>query len=88
MLLPWQLADEQPVFIKLEDVVFVAVFTTEEKLTAAARIFNCSYRIKQIDNGIEFLDSVTPHVRVMVDPWITAQGNTRFTEVAFEAHQA
>lgn len=80
---PWRLDEDQPVLVQLEDTYFVVVFSTPAKL-AEARPQIGPHRIKQIEDSYEFLDSVLPHFRVMLDPWIVSETNTtRFTEVIF-----
>jgi hypothetical protein len=56
------------------------VFSTEEKLNESKIAKEVKFTIKQIGDGGEFLNSVIPHIRVMVDPWITDQGTTRWVE--------
>jgi hypothetical protein len=60
----------------------LAVFTTVEKLAAMveAVALPCD-SIKQITDTWEFLNSVPPEVLVVIDPWRTPQGTTRYMEV-------
>lgn len=36
---------------------------------------------KQVDDGPEFLDSISPEVGIMVNPYFTEEGKVRWTEV-------
>lgn len=74
----------QPVMIELDGGRFVVVCSTRDKMEAVLdRIDIRDYRMKQITEGRDFVDSVLfpgSPVRLMVDPYIH-EGNTRFTEV-------
>lgn len=67
--------------------VFIAVFSTKEKLEALFRDYDLKYdSIKQIENGREFLDSVIAHYRVAIDPYKHTNGRLRYVEpVSFGA---
>ena len=82
-LLPWRKDIEQPCLILIENIEFIAVFSTKEKLDA--HLERCKYSvetsIKQIDNTDEFLESVLPFYRVALDPYPTERMTTRFTEL-------
>ncbi len=75
----------QPVVVEVEGVRFVTVFSTVEKLQEQLPTI-CPHsptKIVQVTDGLEFLASVLPHFRVMVDPWtLTVDGKpkTRWTE--------
>jgi hypothetical protein len=74
----------KPFLLDLEGIKFLPVFSTEEKLIEALErvgLGDVKLEIKRIDCGTLFLESVAGLVRVMVDPWITPEGNTRFVEV-------
>lgn len=78
----------QPFLLRLEGVEFLPIFSTQEKLEAALELAgmdkDVAMQVKRIDSGVAFLESVAGFVRVMVDPWITPEGNTRFVEVKHE----
>jgi hypothetical protein len=74
--------DGQPVFLNIEGHCFIAIFSTVEKLHMALREMQIwDYKIKQIDDGFEFIDSLEGKVRIARDPWTTEQKTVRFTEV-------
>lgn len=79
-LLPWR--QEQPVSIIVEGVWFIAIFSTMKKLEQSMEFAGVKeYSIKQIDDGIDFIDSIKEQGgRIMLDPYIV-NGNTRFTEI-------
>lgn len=73
-----------PVTFELEGETLLPVFSTPEKLRAAfiaAGIEGGDYAIKQIMDGKTFLDSAIEHFPVILDPWKTDRGTTRFTMV-------
>lgn len=71
----------QPVNVILEDTIFICIFSTKEKLETSMKEMNIDqYKIKEITDGPDFLDSVKEY-RVMLDPWITERMTTRFTEI-------
>lgn len=86
---PW--SDESPALLSLIDYgtdVFLVVYSTLEKLKSMMATLEMSYdSIKRIDNGNVFLESIPLHLpdgkklRIMVDPWVTDQKTTRFTEI-------
>lgn len=82
-LLPWNKAENQPCLILIEDAVFVPIFSDKEKLDAHLEFTKYKFEvsIKQIDNTDEFVDSVTPHYRVALNPRPTERNTTRFTEL-------
>jgi hypothetical protein len=79
-VLPWRLDEDQPVMVELNGTFFVPVFSTEAKLNESLLAKQVKFAIKHIHNGSEFLASCLPQMRVMVDPWITDHGTTRWTE--------
>ena len=81
-LMPWRLDCEQPVLVFIEQIPFLPIFTTEARLRQTMQDIGISdYKIKQIEDGREFLESVIDQIRIASDPWITDRGTTRFTEV-------
>ncbi len=85
MVLPWH--SGMPSLIELPGagntwLEAVVVFSTVEKLEAAVKAIGlpCE-RIKKIDEHWEFLASIPPELLVVVDPWVTPQGTTRYTQV-------
>lgn len=80
--LPWRLDIDQPVLLRIENTLFLPVYSTEEKLRSSMVIARQTrYKIKHIDDGRDFFDSVKGKIRVCLDPWITPEGNTRFQEL-------
>jgi hypothetical protein len=74
----------QPVLFLLEGRHLLPVFTTPAKMTEAygwAGVVD-PYTVKRIDDGREFLASVEGKYPVILDPWVTPQGNTRFLLVS------
>lgn len=68
-----------PVAIIIENKTFLPVFTTVEKLKSFFKESNINdYQIKKVLDGIEFLNSVKNGPSVILDPWTTPDGNTRF----------
>lgn len=63
---------------------WVAVYTTEEKLRAGCVDLNIqNYRIKEVTDGVDFLDSIcSAGIRVMLNPYsIRSENKTRWTEI-------
>jgi hypothetical protein len=79
-LIPWRMDEDQPQLLEIEGTNFIPVFSTEEKLNEAMALLQVRYSIKQISEERTFLESVLPHARVMIDPWINEAGNTRWLE--------
>lgn len=76
----------QPWLIQLPDnpSYWVAVYTTEEKLRAGCIDLNIhDYKIKQVTDGIDFIDSIcSVGIRVMLNPYSVREENkTRWTEI-------
>jgi hypothetical protein len=85
MLLPWHAG--MPSLIELPGagdthLQAVVVFSTVAKLEAAVKAISlpCS-SIKRIDEHWAFLASIPAELLVVVDPWVTPQGTTRYTQV-------
>jgi len=77
--------DNQPLLFTLEGQLFIPLFTTKEKYetakqTACANIQR-PIKLKVITDHDEFLDSIPTTIRIMVDPWATDRGTTRWTEI-------
>ncbi len=86
---PWQ-DDIGPALLTLDgsDDMYLPIFSTIDKLRVAATLFNIPVdRVKHIDSGNEFLDSVRhigptgQAVRIMLDPFPN-DGNTCYSEIA------
>ncbi len=78
--------DNSPVLFALEGVEFLPIFSTSVKFHAAMgrAALRCPAKIQQITDHAEFIDSVRGKVRLMLDPWTTDHGTTRFTELLAE----
>lgn len=87
------LAPHTPVLLGMagtEDL-FIVVFSTEEKLATLMTAFGITYeRVAIVTSGRELIDEVEAknhteerpyRVRLAVDPYKTAEGRLRFTEV-------
>jgi hypothetical protein len=81
---PW--GEGQPAYYRLPDNpdLFLPLFSTVEKLKAATHLEYES--VKCIDDQVAFMASLPVvlsdgKLRFMIDPWITVEGNTRFTEI-------
>lgn len=71
-----------PVLFKLEDVEFLPIFSTPEKFEWAMRFAKIQrYKIQIITDHNDFMDSVAGKIRLMLDPWHTDHGTTRWTEL-------
>jgi hypothetical protein len=77
--------DNQPMLFTLEGQLFIPLFTTPEKYEEAKRTACANIRrpikLKVITDHNEFLDSIPDTIRIMVDPWATDRGTTRWTEI-------
>jgi len=74
--------DDQPVLFYLGGTFFLPLFSTPEKLVEAMAIAGVkAFHVKTITDHDDFLDSVAGQVRLMLDPWRTEHGTTRFTEL-------
>jgi len=83
MLFAW--SGEQPVFTHVtgDPRFMIACFTSETKLRAFYERLRRSFeRIKQIEDGPEFLTSFDGHpdVGVIVDPYYTPEGRCRYVQ--------
>jgi hypothetical protein len=83
---PWK--DWQPVFFRMpqSDYLYIPCFTDVDKLRdMMARLNIRDYKIKQVDNGPEFLTSFdvpeASNMRVILDPHFIEGGKVRFTQV-------
>lgn len=85
-LIPWIVATDQPCLVTVagREGLSLPVFTTQKKLETFSQEFNVPYdKIKHIDDGIEFLDSIPKEIAVILDP--RKHGNkTRHTEILRE----
>jgi hypothetical protein len=73
-----------PIVVTINDEVFVPPFTTRRKMhEVVSTLITGRYRIRQINNARDFIESVRGKRRVMIDPHTTALGNTQFSELAF-----
>lgn len=74
-------ADDQPALFSMPgvDVPIIACFTSAPSLRAFHERAGVPFeRIKQIDNGAEFLESVDGFADVILDPHYTPEGRVRF----------
>lgn len=76
----------QPVLFEFEGVHFLPIFTSIGKFADAmiqtfAPARRDEIKPQVITDHAEFIDSVAGKVRLMLDPWITEAGTTRFTEL-------
>jgi hypothetical protein len=87
-VLPW--LDDHPVFLGMKgsEAQFLPLFSSVEKLREMMRMLDVTYHsIKKIDDGYEFIDSIPRHlpsgtqIRIIIDPYLNAEGKTRFAEV-------
>ena len=74
--LAWRPDINQPFIYDIEGTKTILVFTKVEKLDFFLK--GLDYKIKKIDNGIEFRNSVKNHYMISLDPYITPEGNVRF----------
>ena len=85
VVFPWN--DNRPVGIMIEDVEFVALYTTVEKLKDSIELMGVKeYSIKQVQDGPEFLSSFEgTGLRIALDPYLHIHEEhgpvTRFMEV-------
>jgi hypothetical protein len=87
-LLLWYEDTNQPVLLRSHPSdnnphVMLPIFSTHDKLYDAVRAWlkpDGPWKIKKIDDGIDFLNSIGGKVLVAADPHIV-NGNTRFTAV-------
>lgn len=83
------LDDGQPVCVSIEGVRFLPVFSTAEKCREVTEraCLALPWKIQIITDGRDFLSSVLPQVRVILDPWVTDHKTTRFTEILSDPSQ-
>lgn len=81
-LLPWDKSMDQPAFIEISGVIFIPLFSDEEKLNKHLEFTKYGFEvgIKKVIDTDDFLDSVKPY-RVALDARPTERGTTRFTEI-------
>ena len=82
-LFPWG-ADEYPVLLGMPgtDAHYLPVFSTIDKLRATMGRAGVSFaKVKQIDDGAEFLASLPREWIVIYDAWFTLEGKVRFTQL-------
>jgi hypothetical protein len=76
---------DQPVFIQMPNIetLFVAVFDDEDKLhKSMEEVGITDYKIKQVTDVKDFIESVCSQgCRIMLNPWRTDNGTTRWTEL-------
>lgn len=71
-----------PVMLKIGDENWLAVFENVEKLRKVyGDVGYKGYSLKQIDDGLGFLISLPPEVRVIGNPYTTDDGVTRGTHI-------
>jgi hypothetical protein len=82
-LFPWDTETDQPVLVHMvgSGAFYLPVFSTEEKLRGMMKKLGPFGKIKMIQDGREFLDSVPLDVIVIKDAWHTLTGTVRFTQV-------
>lgn len=69
-----------PVLLTIEGIEYFPIFTHPDKLCAALAGKVWPFEMKRIDSGYTFLHSVS--YPVILDPWVTPEGNTRFMLVS------
>lgn len=89
-LIPWS-SEDQPVLLNMPGSrhFYLPCFTTEDRLREMMGRAGISFqKIKQVDDGPEFLTSVSPSARVIVDPHLLENGRVRFLEIqSFGSHE-
>jgi hypothetical protein len=70
----------RPVLLTVSGVECLAVFSTKEKMDEAYKQAGviAIAKVKKIDGGRGFLESLPPDMPVILDPWLTDRGTTRF----------
>jgi hypothetical protein len=81
-LLPWDAEANQPCMILIENIIFIPVFSDEEKLNEHLDFVQYKHPTtkKLVTDTDDFLKSVHPY-RVALNPRNTERGTTRFTEL-------
>jgi len=90
-LVPW-LNNGQPQLASMpgSTAFYIMCFSSEEKLRSFMKSTGIPFdRIKQIQNGTDFIASIresatTTDVLIIRDPWITPQGRVRFVQLLEE----
>ena len=86
--------DRQPILMSLDGTtdIFIPVFSSENKLRELMRISQSAFEgIVRITDPREFINSIQEarrhgeQIRVMVDPYITPEQKTRFSELLLPA---
>jgi hypothetical protein len=81
---------DQPCYMEMPDVpntVFLPIFSDVDDLKKAMELIGIEeYKIKHVDDGKEFTESVlgTGICRIMLNPRRTERGTTRWTEVILD----
>lgn len=77
------LSDNTPVLFKVEGIYFLPIFSSVEKYETAMKLSNLPdpAKMQVVTDKTEFFLSISGKVRVMLDPWVTEEGNTRFLEL-------
>lgn len=86
--------DNQPMMIRVPGSihVYIVCFSTPEKLEDAKKFIEPE-RVKQITDFVGFLqglpvnqtlDESGAQLKIMVDPWVTPEGKTRYLEILFD----
>ena len=82
-LIPWRLEYRQPQLIDIEGQPFVPIFSDEPALDALMATLGVSdYEIRMIDDGRDFMDSLTEAgVKGCFNVYCIEGGKLRYTEV-------
>ncbi len=85
-IFPWN--DLNPIFLSIDDSLFLPLFSTIEKLDELMKRFGITtYRIKKIDDSREFLESLMENatkVKLLVDIEWTDKGSIKFKEIIYD----
>ncbi len=90
LLLPFNQFTNRPVFLKVGDKFLLPLFTSQEKYNEAAVWGGFEFaKPKKIADPLDFTKSVLAcrkefTFHVVADPYITAEGNTRFELILLE----
>lgn len=84
MLMPW--SDGQPVLINMIGanplVLYLPLFDDPEQLREVLARAEIPYQsIKQVEDGMDFLDSIPVDIIVATSLWFTDEGRLRFHQV-------
>lgn len=83
MIFPWT-AEGQPAFLRVpgSSALYLPLFSDPTMLKIVMDGTSTPYvKVKKIDDGFEFLDSIPKDIRIMVEPWFTPEGRVRWTEI-------